>query len=87
MPTTLSTGVALTQVMILLLPFLRFFYFLTFFSINFIYIYQYHGVGFYLSFPTLLLQLAGGNSALALAMTIISNMLGILIVSHEEFHA
>jgi len=34
----------------------------------------------------LLLQLAGGNSALALAMTVISNMLGILIVSHKEFH-
>jgi predicted Na+-dependent transporter len=31
------------------------------------------------------MQLAGGNSALALAMTVVSNLLGILIVSsHEE---
>lgn len=29
------------------------------------------------------MQLAGGNSALALAMTVISNLLGILIVSYK----
>jgi predicted Na+-dependent transporter len=53
--------------------------------INFIYLVSStcSAVGFYLSFATLILQLAGANSALALAMTVISNLLGILIVSLE----
>jgi predicted Na+-dependent transporter len=66
---------------------LLFFPFLSSLSIpiNFIYLVSSTcgAVGFYLSFVTLILQLAGANSALALAMTVISNLLGILIVSLE----
>lgn len=43
-----------------------------------------NAVCFYLNFATSILQLAGANSALALAMTVISNLLGILIVSLES---
>lgn len=39
-----------------------------------------------LSSGVALTHLAGGNSALALAMTVISNMLGILIVSYRELY-
>lgn len=83
MPTTLSSGVALTQVMIMFLFFLLLL--LPYIPINFIYLVSstWSAVSFYLSFITLLLQLAGGNSALALAMTVTSNLLGILIVSHK----
>lgn len=68
MPTTLSSGVALTQVQSCFpLP-------------------QKKKEVKYLCFYCIFVfqsQLAGGNSALALAMTVISNMLGILAVSFE----
>lgn len=93
MPTTLSSGVALTQVMIMFFSFFSYFYFSSFFRFLFsipisLYIFRVsstcNAVCFYLNFATSILQLAGANSALALAMTVISNLLGILIVSLES---
>lgn len=68
MPTTLSSGVALTQACLL------------FFSFKVVAIDDNLSID-----GRLWPQLAGGNSALALAMTLISNLLGILIVSYNIF--
>lgn len=66
MPTTLSSGVSLTQVYYLM--FVKYYNFILFaFLFDVICLGQ--------------VQLAGGNFALALAMTVISNLLGILVVS------
>lgn len=68
MPTTLSSGVALTQVS---LPTKLFTNLMMSFEVfNHMIIMWY------------LMQLVGGNTALALAMTVLSNLLGILIVSN-----